>query len=98
MAAIVAVGGVAQDRRPRLFKERIVLTSLRDLELLSRYRLDRGSIKTLIQLLGGDLTKQTKMSSAILASTQVCCHLHILVIVSVVCISIRCISDALYLY
>jgi len=56
MVAIVAVEGVAQDRRPRLCKERIVLTSLRDLELLSRYRLDRGSIESLIQLLGGDLT------------------------------------------
>jgi len=89
MAAIVDVGGVAQDRGPRLFKERLVLASLRDLELLSRYRLDRGSIETWIQLLGGDLTKHSKRSSAIPASTHVCCHLHILVIVFYFSINVR---------
>ena len=89
MAAIVAVEGVAQDRRRRFFKERIVLTSLSDLELLSRYRFDLGSIETLIQLLGGDLTKQTKRSSAIPASTQVCCHFHILIIVFYFSINVR---------
>jgi len=76
MAAIVAAGAVAEGRRRRLFKERVVLTGLRDQDILGRYELDRGSIEMLIQPLGEDLTRHTKRSSAIPASTQVCCHLQ----------------------
>ena len=58
-------------RRPRLFRERIGIDSLRDWEILSRYRLDRPSIEKLTDILREDLKKSTIRSQSITPEIQV---------------------------
>ena len=59
-------------RRPRLFRERIGIDSLRDWEILSRtYRLDRPSIEGLTDILREDLKKSTFRSQSITPEIQI---------------------------
>lgn len=59
-------------RIPRLFRDRRnPLTDFTDMELMSRYRLDRGAILYLVDLLRDDLERQTRRSNALSCEHQV---------------------------
>lgn len=56
---------------PRFFGERLVLDDLRETDIIARYRLDRGAIQYLVDLLSPDLMKFTNRGKPIEPITQV---------------------------
>ena len=75
MAAYVLLLNNREGRRrpiPRLFRERTILNSLRDEDVVSRYRLDRPAILELLGLIGNRLVMSNR-GRAITPETQVFC-------------------------
>ena len=58
-------------RKPRIFRVRADLEHLREEEIISRYRLNRAAIHNLVNLLRGDLERETNRSNSIPVLTQV---------------------------
>lgn len=69
MAAVVAIN---RNRRPRVFQKRVDLGEMIDSEVISRYRISREGIQTLVEVLTPRLERHTRRTSAIPVLTQVC--------------------------
>ena len=71
MAAFLAV--IVRNRRNRReFQARLTMDRVRDMDFVSRYRLDRTGAERLLQLVGQDLFNSSRGGQTISPETQVC--------------------------